>query len=69
MKRSGRGLILMYCPVISLEGLLKTKKNLIHDSRSPERGINPGVPDYEAGVLTTRPRHSITANNERKQTK
>jgi hypothetical protein len=29
------------------------------DSRSPGRYLNPGPPEYEAGVLTTRPRRSV----------
>jgi hypothetical protein len=29
------------------------------DSRSPGRDFNPGPPDYEAGVLTNRPRRSV----------
>jgi hypothetical protein len=30
-----------------------------HDSRSPSRELNPGPAEYEAGMLTTRPRHSV----------
>jgi hypothetical protein len=29
-----------------------------HDSRSPDRDLNPGPPEYEVGVSTTRPRRS-----------
>jgi hypothetical protein len=34
-------------------------KNLSQDSRSPGRDLKPGPPEYEAGVLTTRPRRSV----------
>jgi hypothetical protein len=44
---------------ICLEGLRKTTKNLSQDSRSPGRDLNPGPPEYEAGVLTTRPRRLV----------
>jgi hypothetical protein len=44
---------------ICLEGLRKTTKNLSQVSRSPGRDLNPGPPEYEAGVLTTRPRRSV----------
>jgi hypothetical protein len=33
-------------------------KTLGQDSRSPGRDLNPGSPEYEAGVLITRPRRS-----------
>jgi hypothetical protein len=42
-----------------LEGLRETAKNLFQDIRSAGRDLNPGPPEYEAGVLTTRPRHSL----------
>jgi hypothetical protein len=45
---------LRYYPGICLEGLTKTTKNLSQHSRSPGRDLNPGPPEYEAGVLTTR---------------
>jgi hypothetical protein len=35
----------------------KHKKS--QSSRSPCRDLNPGLPEYEAGVLTTRPRRSV----------
>jgi hypothetical protein len=38
---------------ICLEGLRKTTRNLSQDSRSPCQDLNPGPPEYEAGVLTT----------------
>jgi hypothetical protein len=34
-------------------------ENLSQDSRSPGLDSNPGSPEYEAGVLTTRPRRSV----------
>jgi hypothetical protein len=46
---------LRYYSGICLEGLRKTTKNLSQDSRSPGRDLDPGPPEYEAGVLTTRP--------------
>jgi hypothetical protein len=49
---------LKYCPGICLERLRKTTKNLSQDSRSPGRGFHPGPPEYEVGVLTTRPHFS-----------
>jgi hypothetical protein len=50
---------LKHFPVILLEGLRKTTKYLSQDSRSPGRKLNHGPPEYEAGVLTTRPRRSV----------
>jgi hypothetical protein len=50
---------LRYYPRMCLEGLRKTTKHLSQDSRSPGRDLNPGPPEYEAGVLTTRSRHSV----------
>jgi hypothetical protein len=50
---------LRYYPGIWLEGLMKTTKNLHHDSRSPGRGLNHGPHEYEAGMLHTRPRSSV----------
>jgi hypothetical protein len=44
---------LSYYTDICLEELWKTKKKLFQDSRSPGRDLNPGPPEYEAGVLTT----------------
>jgi hypothetical protein len=40
-------------------GLRKTTKDLSQDSRSPDRDLNPGHSEHEAGVLTTQPRLSI----------
>jgi hypothetical protein len=55
----GRGLILRYYPGIRLAGLLKTTKSLNKAGRRG-RDLNPGPPEYEAGVLDTLPRCSIT---------
>jgi hypothetical protein len=44
---------------ICLEGLRKTKKNLILDRRYPGRDLNLGPPEYKAGMLTTWPRRSV----------
>jgi hypothetical protein len=43
----------------------KTTENLNHDSLSPGRNLNPGSPEYEAGVLTTRPQSSVLPFNAR----
>jgi hypothetical protein len=55
---SGRVLILRNNPVICLEGLRKTTKNFSQYSCYLGRDMNPGSPEYEAGVLATRPRRS-----------
>jgi hypothetical protein len=39
-----------------LEELSKTTKRLCQDNRFPIRDVNPKPPEYEAGLLTTRPR-------------
>jgi hypothetical protein len=57
---SGRGLILRYYPDIRLEGLRKTTKHLSQDSQSPSRDLIAGPPAFEVGVLTTRPRRSVS---------
>jgi hypothetical protein len=44
-----------YYPGICLEELTKATKNL-SGSLCQGRHLNPGSPEYEAGVLTTRPR-------------
>jgi len=61
MKGSGCCLILRYewyDRGTRLEGLKKTTKNLKHNSGSQCRDLSPRLPEYEAGVLTTRTRHS-----------
>jgi hypothetical protein len=60
LEESGSGLILRYYPDIHLERLRKTTNNLSQDIRSPDPDLNPGLPQYEATVLTTRPRVSVT---------
>jgi hypothetical protein len=37
----------------------KPTKNLSQDNLSPGRNVNPELPEYEAGVLTTQPRCSV----------
>jgi hypothetical protein len=44
---------LRYCPGIFL-GLRKTMKNLSQASWSPDRDLNPGPSEYEAGVTIKR---------------
>jgi hypothetical protein len=56
LEGSGSGQVLSYCAEIRLEEMKNTTKNLIHDSLSEGRNINPGAPEYEARVSTTRPR-------------
>jgi hypothetical protein len=60
LERGTRGPILRHCPAIRLEGLWKITKSLSRDSRSPGRDLNLQPREYEAGVLTTRPRRSVT---------
>jgi hypothetical protein len=55
----GRGLILGYYPCMFSGGLRYTTKTLSQGSRFPGPDLNPERPEYEAGVLTTRPRHSV----------
>jgi hypothetical protein len=45
---------LRYYLSICSEGLRKTTKNLVQDSRSPGRDLNPWPPEHEAGVLSIR---------------
>jgi hypothetical protein len=61
-KGFGRKLLssnLGYYPGTCLQGLRKTTDNLSQDSRFPGRDLNLEPPEYEAGVLTTRPRRSV----------
>jgi hypothetical protein len=46
-----------YYPSIAWRHWEQPRKS--QDSRSPSRDLNPGPPEYEAGVLTTRPRRSV----------
>jgi hypothetical protein len=59
LEGSGRGLILRYYPGIRLDGLRKTTTKFNQGSRSPSRKLNLGPPEYEAGVLATRPRRLV----------
>jgi hypothetical protein len=59
LEGSGRDLICRNCPGIRLEGLRKTAKNLSQDSQSSSWYLNPGPPEYKAGVLTIRSRRSV----------
>jgi hypothetical protein len=61
MVGSGCDLILRYNPGIHLEGLRKTMKNLNQVSRSWGRDLNTDPPEYDSGVLTTRPQCSVAA--------
>jgi hypothetical protein len=49
-----------YYPSICVEGLKKAMTSLSQDSRSPGRDWNSEPPEYEAGVLTTQPRRSVS---------
>jgi hypothetical protein len=49
---------------ILLDGLRKTTKNLSQDIGCPDRDLSPGPPEYEAGVLATRPRRSVIYEKE-----
>jgi hypothetical protein len=44
----------------SPEGSEKTTRKRSQDRNPPGRNLNPGHPEYEAGVLATRPRHSVS---------
>jgi hypothetical protein len=56
---SDLGLILSHYPEIRVEGLSNIANNFSQDSRSPGRDFNTGPPEYEAGVLPSRPRRSV----------
>jgi hypothetical protein len=49
---------LRYYTSICLEVL---KKNISQDNRSPGRDLNPGPPEYDAGMLTTKLRRSVSS--------
>jgi hypothetical protein len=57
MKRSWHNL--RCCLGICLEGLRKATKNL-WIARPSDRYLNPGHPEYEAGVIIAWPRRSMT---------
>jgi hypothetical protein len=50
---------LRYYPGIRVVRLRKTTKPMSQGSRSPGRDLNPGPPEYEAVVLTTKPRRLV----------
>jgi hypothetical protein len=54
-----RSLLNLYYPGICLERLRKTTKHVSHNSRSPDRDLNPEPPEYEVGKLTTQPQRSV----------
>jgi hypothetical protein len=50
---------LRYYLGIRFEGLRKTTKNLSQYSRSQGEDFNRGLPEYEAGELSTQPQSSV----------
>jgi hypothetical protein len=50
---------LRHYPSIRLEGLRKITKDMSQDGRSQDRYLKPGPPEYEVGMLTSRPRPSV----------
>jgi hypothetical protein len=58
MEGSSHGQISGHYLRICLEGLKKAAKTC-QDNRSPGRDLNPGTPECEAEVLTTRARRSV----------
>jgi hypothetical protein len=50
-------------------GTEENHEKISQDIRSPGSDLNPGPPEYEAGVLTTRPRRSVStvSNNTHQQ--
>jgi hypothetical protein len=56
VEESGCDLIcpnLRYCPSICLKVFKETTKDFSQDSRSEDRELNWGPPEYESGVLNT----------------
>jgi hypothetical protein len=51
-----------YSPTIFLEGLMKTTENLSQDSWSLGLDSDQRPPKYEAGMLTTQLRHSVSTS-------
>jgi hypothetical protein len=43
-------------------GTEENTKNIIQDSRSPDRDLNPGPLENEVGGLTTQPRRSLSCH-------
>jgi hypothetical protein len=56
---SCRDLILRCYPSICLGELRNGTRDLTEDSRSADPDLNLGPPEYEARVLTTRPRYLV----------
>jgi hypothetical protein len=46
-------------PSIHLQWLRKAMKSLSHDSQFPGRDCNPQPREFEAGVLSARPRYAV----------
>jgi hypothetical protein len=63
-EESWSGLILMYSLGICLEGLRKTTNTPSQDGQAPGQNLSPVPPEYETGVLTTRPRRSVLAHTD-----
>jgi hypothetical protein len=49
-----------YCPKTCLERLKKTTRMLIHDIWPPHSEMNVIIPEFEAGVIISRPLLSVT---------
>lgn len=62
-ERSWANLIYDYYPGISLEGQRKTAKTLSQDSWFLGPDFIPELPEYEAAVITIRPRNSAATHN------
>jgi hypothetical protein len=59
----GQDLVLKQYTGICLERLRNTTRNISYNSQSPEQDLNPGHPEHEAVVLTTRPKCSVNNIN------
>jgi hypothetical protein len=57
MKGCGRGLAVYHFGISG--GTKENTKNVGEDSRSPNRGLNPGPTEYEVEVVTNQLRHSV----------
>jgi hypothetical protein len=53
---------LNYYPGIYLKGLRKITNLLSQNNRFPDRNLNPGPSEHQAGVLTTQPRRSFNGS-------
>jgi hypothetical protein len=49
---------------IRLVAVRKSTEHLSPDSRCPGRDLNPGDPEYEAGLLTTRPQRTVDEKSQ-----